>query len=550
MSAGRGFETRLRGKQFYERHWSTSTNSTARSTTTSASSTSSAGTRHGAGGNTATTRRKSGMRHVPSPTTKWTNPCPPPPAQKTPKSPMQAWNSPTLSSTGGQFATGSDSAPSSPMLTGTPVFQSAPSSPMLQSSEWSSSTTAPPSPVPTATETADSGMPFGAGPTPPPNAEDAAGPPPETAHSNDSTTMLIAGTSALGALLLICALLWALIVRAKRGQRRKHLAEVLEKVGTSPSTSSSDMSRKDSFGNVGLFSPTEWDDLAEKAIGLPSATSDVTLQKDASFCWKYPTLSIPPAAARAMTETHYVKRRSTIPARPRSEAKAVRIDPAVVLDPPLRDPLAEPYHTEIRIDADAESLVTEDDGDLGVDVDPEAEHGDDEADDHEDEDDDDGPPAWLVALAGMDSNLATFPPLTESISAPSTSAASDSDARKGWLNFVIPPVRRTSGSGSGPGSGSEPRAGSTAYNQNNSHVSLAPTLRSLASVYSTPGSPQLPPMVVPSITITVDDGDFGIVDRPLSLIEERGYDSESAEGCLDPDEFPTIPRWESQLRRF
>ncbi|KAE8249239.1 hypothetical protein A4X13_0g5286 [Tilletia indica] len=497
----RAAESGLRGKQFYERHWSTATNINSTSRTSTASST----TRR------TGSARKSALRHVVTSATSSrlssSNPCPPPPHKAT-KSPVQAWSSPTITG-GSQFASGSDSAPSSPMLTGTPVFQSAPSSPMVQSAEWS---TPSPSPTPAPSATTDTGgSPFPGGFSAQQNAQDSAPPPPEAAqHSNESTTMLVAGTSALGALLLVCALLWALIVRAKRGQRRKHLADVLEKVGTSPSTSSSDMSRKDSFGNVGLFPPAEWDDLAEKAAGLPSATSDVTLQKDASFCWKYPTLSIPPAAARAMTETHYVKRRSTLPARPPSEnRREVRVHSVkpYSVDPPLRDPYAEPENELDIHGGDTESLATTEDGY-------------------------DGPPAWLIALAGVDSSLATtFPALTGSVSAPSTSAASDSEVRKGWLNFVIPPVRRTS-------------------NTYNNHISLAPTTRSLSSVYSIPASPQLPPMVVPSITITVDDGDFGIVDRPLSLIEERNYDSESAEECLDPDEFPTIPRWESQMRRI
>ncbi|KAK0543299.1 hypothetical protein OC846_006466, partial [Tilletia horrida] len=401
------------------------------------------------------------------------------------------WKSPTLTSAS-QFHTASDSAPNSPMMTGTPVFQSAPSSPMLQSSEWSSTTSAT-APTPTSTSSGSGAFATG-GSSGPAGAEDAA-PPPAQAHSSNST-LLVAGTSALGSLLLISALLWALIVRAKRGQRRKHLADVLEKVGTSPSSSATNFSRKDSFGNAGTFPTVEWDDLAEKAIGLPSATSNVTLQKDASFCWKYPTLSVPPAAVRAMTETHYVKRRSTMPARSRSE----------VSDYPPRIPShTVEFSDDVDLDADIESLVTEDD------------------------DDDDGPPAWLAALAGVDGTLPSALPSTAS--AASTSAASDSEARKGWLNFAIPPNRRTS----------------TPYN---SHLSLAPTLQSLSSVYSSPASPQLPPMIVPSITITVDDGDFGMVDRPLSMIEERGYDSESAEGCLDADDFPTIPRWESQLRRI
>ncbi|CAD6897430.1 unnamed protein product [Tilletia controversa] len=503
MPVPRAAESGLRGKQFYERHLSMA-NTTGTSSSASRTSTASTSTRR------LGSARKSGLRHSTTSTSSssrstYTNPCPPP-VHKATKSPVQTWSSPTITG-GGQFASGSDSVPSSPMLTGTPVFESAPNSPMLQSSEWSTSSTTP-TPAPTATTTDTGGMPFSGGPSAQQNAQDSGGPPPEaTQHSNATTTMLVAGSSALGALLLISALLWAFIVRAKRGQRRKHLADVLEKVGTSPSSSSSDFSRKDSFGNVGLFSPTEWDDLAEKAVGMPSATSDVTLQKDASFCWKYPTLSIPPAAARAMTETHYVKRRSTLPARPPSEnPRDVRVNSMRPVDPPLRDPYAEP-EPEADFDADIASLATT-------------------------EDDYDGPPAWLIALAGADSNLAsTFPDLTSSVSAPSTSAASDSEVRKGWLNFVIPPTRR----------------GSNTYNN---HVSLAPTTRSLSSVYSIPASLQLPPMTVPSITITVDDGDFGIVDRPLSLIEERNYDSESAEECLDPDEFPTIPRWESQMRRF
>ncbi|KAL9935331.1 hypothetical protein V8E36_005679 [Tilletia maclaganii] len=496
----RAAQPRLREAKLNERHWSISANATARLSSTTSTS------------RKTGSRRKTSLRQ--SPTSSYTNPCPPA-THKAHKAPVQTWTSPIITASP-QFASGSDSAPSSPMPSSTSVFESAPNSPMLQSSEWSTTSPAP-TPEPTSatsTATEAGSVPFGDGPSAQQTAEDTAQAGHDGNHSGHTATMLIAGGTALGSLLVLSALLWALIVRAKRGQRRKHLADVLEKVGTSPSSSTTNISRKDSFGNLGPFSPRDWDDLAEKAVGLPSATSDLGLQKDASFCWKYPTLSIPPAAARAMTETHYVKRRSTMPARPKNDSRQDgfgQVQTSRARDPPLRDPLADP------IDPPAPYINF---GALSI--------GDEDG--HEEEDDD-GPPAWLIALAEADPNFAsTLPGLSGSVSAPSTSAASDSEARKGWLNFVIPPTRRTT----------------TPYN---SHVSLAPTARSLGSVYSTPASPQLPPMVVPSITITVDDGDFGIIDRPLSL-DDRGYDSESAEECLDPDEFPTIPRWESQLRRF
>ncbi|PWN48373.1 hypothetical protein IE53DRAFT_200376 [Violaceomyces palustris] len=292
----------------------------------------------------------------------------------------QLVGSPTLGASG--------SAQNSPMLTQTPTMASASDSPMVtQSADFSSSNATTASASGGAAHRAAG---FESNPT------EGAGQHNHASHTstNNAAVGTLIAASAVGSVILIGALVWALFLRKKRSKRRKHLQNVLNNFGaggdgSSPRSGSPgsrdgslDLAEKAMYnfsnasnrtiggvdevnsdrpangapaGNPGIASEsffkvqqrlstsgksgrlsvvTPWflgrkdgpDDGSDMARAPRMSTdlarsgivsTQLTPQKDATFSWQHPTLSIPPAAARALVTGHYVKKRSTLPAKAR-----------------------------------------------------------------------------------------------------------------------------------------------------------------------------------------------------------------------------------------
>ncbi|UZJ54542.1 hypothetical protein CBS101457_003862 [Exobasidium rhododendri] len=244
---------------------------------------------------------------------------------------------------------------SSPIL-----YSSAPNTPMLEAGAFST----PPTPVITAASSANMAQP----------ATNSV--PTETAHSshregttdsaftsthyNQGAVAAIVSISATGSLVLIAALIYAWITRRRRSKRgRLHLEAVLEKVAPPPSPSNFDSDEKQihppaalgGIDSIDYFNATPHQSLpaisttaeelrmispwlsydmgnhpfANAATKADRCSSDLASSglisghgpsKDKSFTWNFPKLSVPPAAARAMVTSHYVKKRIVAPPRP------------------------------------------------------------------------------------------------------------------------------------------------------------------------------------------------------------------------------------------
>lgn len=172
----------------------------------------------------------------------------------------------------------------------------------------------------------------------------------ETADKNVALASGIAGGVA-GSLLLVLLILWALCFRRRRQRRCKELSNVLDKVAPSLQPSSSrgshslDEVHKDTdvagtANHVGTIrpgsvaSPPTVEVRMVPALDVPQVQHTVSdleanerhsyelvqsgiirqgVNRDMSFTWMFPKLSVPPAAARNLTPSHYVKKRSTMP---------------------------------------------------------------------------------------------------------------------------------------------------------------------------------------------------------------------------------------------
>lgn len=320
-------------------------------------------------------------------------------------------------------ALAASSVPSSPQLLASPTMGSASGSPMLNGTPTMS---VPGTPM--ETQSAFGGdVPVQAQPAATP-AYDGATAANDSAPGFQASVATVIAASAIGSLMLIGAIIWAALFRRRRSRRRRHLAGVLEKFGsTSSSDIHSDASSKSSMsmsrsskdtlvdaeksgithlsdekkmgmGHIGagigygisefgktvsskqpveskayfvaqrasarasalnIVSPwTSYEDTASRAsqkpdqeiatetddeeaarnIGLgllvesdPRNSSRMSRDlarsglvsealapvRDATFSWQHPTLSLPPAAARALATGHYVKKRTTLPAKTR-----------------------------------------------------------------------------------------------------------------------------------------------------------------------------------------------------------------------------------------
>lgn len=298
-------------------------------------------------------------------TTSWSNPCPPTTttgkswtsalatSESMPSSP-QMLNSPTLGT----------SAPNSPMLTQTPTMASATNSPMV-------------SQTPNMANTSDAFNMPGAFSTPVPtdaqyqSGESQGNGAPES-HAYHPGPPVVAAT-AVGSLVLLGALIWALLMLNKRSKRRRHLREVLEKFGSGGDGKSSlsieshgrslDLAEKAVFdgsdtkpsaggygasGKLGIDSTAYFNQQSTDQLNVISpwltyedsrsgdaadsaristdlarsgiVTTQLVPQKDVTFTWQHPTLALPPAAARALAVGHYIKKRATLPPKVRVPA--------------------------------------------------------------------------------------------------------------------------------------------------------------------------------------------------------------------------------------
>ncbi|PWN43553.1 hypothetical protein IE81DRAFT_78003 [Ceraceosorus guamensis] len=264
--------------------------------------------------------------------------------------------------------TGANSASSTPAISQTPAFTSAPASPMPQNAEQSSSMAA-------ETTAPASGAPFN-----PPPAEQANDGDRGTNSGAPMNMQAVVAASTTGAILLILACLWAFFARKRRTRRQRHLSVVLrkfvtssgadehgavflgdQKAGLNHSSSTlgsvekpasfdrgerqgcqeSPVKNSQAIDSVAYFSqqrpsiaelhPTiisPWLQTGEESLVTQRLSADLARSglvsaspsKDASFTWQHPTLSLPPAAARAMVTSHYVKRRSAMPEKLQGDA--------------------------------------------------------------------------------------------------------------------------------------------------------------------------------------------------------------------------------------
>lgn len=229
---------------------------------------------------------------------------------------------------------------STPQISSTPTFQSSTwtESPIVTSTDAFTSTTAQEVPRPSPTPFTSSQQ---------SNSQ-------QQDQSDDSHVVLasaLAG-SLTGAVLLALLALWAILSCRKRKRREKELANVLDKVAPprSPSMHSSsqrqiDFEEKDvglydqSIGGNNVLEAANSNEPVEVRIVpsldvpqlYPGAAANLEaiqrhsyelansgiiakgVRSDASFTWKFPKLSVPPAAARAIQSGHYVKKRLTMP---------------------------------------------------------------------------------------------------------------------------------------------------------------------------------------------------------------------------------------------
>ncbi|PWN36228.1 uncharacterized protein FA14DRAFT_53083 [Meira miltonrushii] len=228
---------------------------------------------------------------------------------------------------------------STPQISSTPTFQS---------STWTES------PIVTSTDAFTSTSAKGApSPSPTPFTSSQQSNSQQQDQSDDNHVVLasaLAG-SLTGAVLLALLALWAILSCRKRKRREKELSDVLDKVAPprSPSMGSSqrqvDLEEKDvgmhdhSNGGNNVSEATSPHEPVEVRIVpsldvpqlYPNAAANLEaiqrhshelassgiiakgVRSDASFTWKFPKLSVPPAAARAIQSGHYVKKRLTMP---------------------------------------------------------------------------------------------------------------------------------------------------------------------------------------------------------------------------------------------
>lgn len=168
-------------------------------------------------------------------------------------------------------------------------------------------------------------------------------------HDNHATTA-VASIGAAGSALLLAAVLLALYFRRQRSkQYKQHMEAVLDKVAPPmpPSSSEKAGNQKEQaitdqgpIGSTDRDSPTSQQPLelrmvspwlsydmgthpfASAAVRSDKLSPDLAQSgivghqvsnKDCSFTWSFPKLSVPPAAARAIVTSHYVKKKVTIP---------------------------------------------------------------------------------------------------------------------------------------------------------------------------------------------------------------------------------------------
>lgn len=190
-----------------------------------------------------------------------------------------------------------------------------------------------------------------------------------SSHHVSNTLIAGASVTAAGALLLLAAVVFVLLKqRRRKSQHRNKMDAVLDKVSSYPSAddkkgddNADDLAEKGIAENVGvmafgaitrsshhperttrahstpnltssppqelqMISPWLHYDMQSHPFASTSSQSDryspdlayagivgQETSKDHSFTWNFPKLSVPPAAARAMGTSHYVKKRMTLP---------------------------------------------------------------------------------------------------------------------------------------------------------------------------------------------------------------------------------------------
>jgi hypothetical protein len=280
------------------------------------------------------------------------NPCPPTPTAA--RSGVDAnahanstWSSPQATASPA-FA---NSTNSTPALAQTPTMASLPASPLIVQAAATG--------APEQAQQQDAPPPTAA----PQQAQGAAG---------HLTTATMVAASAAGALLLVLACIWAFLARKRRNKRRRHLSGVMRRFdakhgggGMNDSGSSLDVVKPAAYDREPKGGWSEKAMLASSSSGIDSAayfsankpptscSEELTVitpwmlgedgkpvgsristdlarsglvcaspSKDATFSWQHPTLSLPPAAARALVTSHYVKKRTTLPAKAAAAAAA------------------------------------------------------------------------------------------------------------------------------------------------------------------------------------------------------------------------------------
>lgn len=247
------------------------------------------------------------------------------------------------------------STQSTPQIKSTPTLQSSSwsESPIIASAGTFSSTSTqnPPHYDSTAKETS-------APPPPPPSTSSFSSSEQNNAQhqaqkgNNDVVLASALAGSLTGAVLLALLALWAILSCKKKRKRRQELNTVLDKVAPprSPFTNSAqgsinlaekDMDVESHDYNLHKDNPSGETNQRDPEIRIvpsldlpqlyPSAAANLEafqrhshelarsgiiaegVRSDASFTWKFPKLSVPPAAARAIQSGHYVKKRLTMP---------------------------------------------------------------------------------------------------------------------------------------------------------------------------------------------------------------------------------------------
>ncbi|KDN40004.1 hypothetical protein K437DRAFT_192408 [Tilletiaria anomala UBC 951] len=453
---------------------------------------------------------------------KSSDPCPPitssanasPKASPAAGSNSPIFHSPALSSAASSPAIGSGiTSPSgTPVVTGSSVF----ASPATQQESSSSHT---------ATNPESSSSSF-SGPNT--GAFQAAQAQTDKAHEGNLTSVAVA--SAAGSAVILAVLVWFFVYRCRRRSHQKRLADVLHRfesvreIYRDPSRmsiASRPFGQASPFDNsihgrrsLSMYGISHAELAPEKGregeevrvinylagLNATDATRDeaqgeadadaeeggrvstdlartgivsTTLapSRDASFSWTHPTLMLPPAAARAMRQGHYVKRRSAVASETFAEGKALSA--------------------------------------LGSNSDGSTENSNSDQ------------------LSSGTSGYRSAAPSEASAQTDRTLASFNKSAS--IRTYTADHYDASDSAGTHPAdTGTEDSWSSDDGNH-------------LRPVH--PRAPRLPPMLVPSITLTLDDDTLGMVQRPLSLLSSdsscTSMDEELAE--MTPDVSLSFP---------